>query len=90
MEHETALFYSRHFSRARCREEWHRSGSNFACKRQFTCLIWCLRLAKRHFAMSERKAVIKNADMGEGMQQEAVDIASQVCVGTDRCVTHDA
>ena len=28
--------------------------------------------------MSERKAVIKNADMAEEMQQEAVDIASQV------------
>jgi hypothetical protein len=28
--------------------------------------------------MSERKAVIKNADMSEEMQQEAVDIASQV------------
>lgn len=29
-------------------------------------------------AMSERKAVIKNADMVEEMQQEAVDVASQV------------
>ncbi len=28
--------------------------------------------------MSERKAVIKNADMPDSMQQEAVDIASQV------------
>ncbi len=28
--------------------------------------------------MSERKAVIKNADMTEEMQQEAVDVASQV------------
>lgn len=27
--------------------------------------------------MAERKAVIKNADMGEEMQQEAVDCASQ-------------
>lgn len=27
--------------------------------------------------MSERKAVIKNADMGEEMQQDAVDCATQ-------------
>lgn len=27
--------------------------------------------------MSERKAVIKNADMSEDMQQDAVDCASQ-------------
>ena len=31
--------------------------------------------------MSERKAVIKNADMSEDMQQEAVDCATQVCIG---------
>ena len=29
--------------------------------------------------MSERKAVIKNADMAEDMQQDAVDCATQVC-----------
>ena len=29
--------------------------------------------------MAERKAVIKNADMSEDMQQDAVDCASQVC-----------
>ena len=43
--------------------------------------------------MSERKAVIKNADMSEDMQQDAVDCASQalekyniekVCVALDR------
>ena len=28
--------------------------------------------------MSERKAVIKNADMSEDMQQDAVDCATQV------------
>jgi dynein light chain LC8-type len=28
--------------------------------------------------MAERKAVIKNADMSEDMQQDAVDCASQV------------
>lgn len=42
--------------------------------------------------MSERKAVIKNADMSEDMQQDAVDCASQalekyniekVCVALD-------
>merc|ERR1712100_583236 len=30
---------------------------------------------KRRFKMSERKAVIKNADMSEEMQQDAVDCA---------------
>ena len=43
--------------------------------------------------MSERKAVIKNADMSEDMQQDAVDCASQalekyniekVCVALDQ------
>lgn len=36
--------------------------------------------------MAERKAVIKNADMSEDMQQDAVDCASQVrlCVGDGR------
>ncbi len=28
--------------------------------------------------MSERKAVIKNADMSEDMQQDAIDCATQV------------
>ena len=28
--------------------------------------------------MSDRKAVVKNADMSEDMQQEAVDVATQV------------
>ena len=38
--------------------------------------------------MSERKAVIKNADMPEDMQQEAVDIASQVSTtsSVSRCI----
>jgi Dynein light chain type 1 len=30
-----------------------------------------------HNKMSDRKAVIKNADMGEEMQQDAVDCATQ-------------
>lgn len=30
-----------------------------------------------YIVMSERKAVIKNADMSEDMQQDAVDCASQ-------------
>ncbi|KAE9008445.1 hypothetical protein PF001_g19431 [Phytophthora fragariae] len=34
-------------------------------------------LQQRDGAMSERKAVIKNADMHEDMQQDAVDCASQ-------------
>lgn len=29
--------------------------------------------------MADKHAVIKNADMSEEMQQEAVDCASQVC-----------
>ena len=28
--------------------------------------------------MTDRKAVVKNADMSEDMQQEAVDVATQV------------
>jgi hypothetical protein len=35
-------------------------------------------------AMSERKAVIKNADMSEDMQQEAIDCSTQVRRGV-RC-----
>lgn len=31
----------------------------------------------QHNKMSDRKAVIKNADMGEEMQQDAVDCATQ-------------
>lgn len=31
--------------------------------------------------MSERKAVIKNADMSEEMQQDAIDCATQVRPG---------
>lgn len=34
--------------------------------------MFCLR-----FTMSDRKAVIKNADMSEDMQQDAVDCATQ-------------
>lgn len=34
--------------------------------------------AKQSIRMAERKAVIKNADMSEDMQQDAVDCASQV------------
>ena len=30
--------------------------------------------------MAERKAVIKNADMSEDMQQDAVECATQVCL----------
>ena len=30
--------------------------------------------------MTDRKAVIKNADMSEDMQQDAVDMATQVCL----------
>ena len=32
--------------------------------------------------MSDRKAVIKNADMSEEMQQDAVDCATQVITST--------
>lgn len=34
--------------------------------------------------MSDRKAVIKNADMGEEMQQDAVDCATQVSIRFSR------
>ncbi|XP_012618327.1 dynein light chain 2, cytoplasmic isoform X1 [Microcebus murinus] len=34
-------------------------------------------LPERSFTMSDRKAVIKNADMSEDMQQDAVDCATQ-------------
>ena len=33
--------------------------------------------------MTERKAVIKNADMSEEMQQDAIDCATQVSCRTD-------
>ena len=35
------------------------------------------KILHRPFIMSERKAVIKNADMSEDMQQDAVDCATQ-------------
>ncbi|CAB3374034.1 Hypothetical predicted protein [Cloeon dipterum] len=38
------------------------------------CVITCYRANAR---MSDRKAVIKNADMAEEMQQDAVDCATQ-------------
>lgn len=38
--------------------------------------------------MAERKAIIKNADMSEDMQQDAVDCASQALekVGCELCI----
>ena len=36
--------------------------------------------------MAERKAVIKNADMAEDMQQDAVECATQVCVYNASCL----
>jgi len=38
------------------------------------CVVTCYRANAR---MSDRKAVIKNADMAEEMQQDAVDCATQ-------------
>ena len=38
---------------------------------------WKMWLICFRFQMSERKAVIKNADMSEEMQQDAVDCATQ-------------
>lgn len=38
-----------------------------------TAVMYCFRTNK----MSDRKAVIKNADMSEEMQQDAVDCATQ-------------
>lgn len=38
---------------------------------------WCFTYCCRSDKMSERKAVIKNADMSEEMQQDAVDCATQ-------------
>ena len=38
-------------------------------------------------AMSERKAVIKNADMSEDMQQDAIDCATQARVPDARSMT---
>ena len=35
--------------------------------------------------MSERKAVIKNADMSEDMQQDAIDCATQVTTVVQKC-----
>jgi hypothetical protein len=33
--------------------------------------------------MTDRKAVVKNADMSDDMQQEAVDVATQVPYSAD-------
>ncbi len=41
-----------------------------------------LNLTQTHLKMADRKAVIKNADMSEEMQQDAVDCATQVRVGS--------
>lgn len=38
---------------------------------------FCSRFCHEIIKMAERKAVIKNADMSEDMQQDAVDCASQ-------------
>ena len=38
--------------------------------------------------MAERKAVIKNADMAEDMQQDAVECATQVCVYNNASCLH--
>ena len=38
--------------------------------------------------MTDRKAVVKNADMSEDMQQEAVDVATQVCDPVSRECDH--
>ena len=38
-------------------------------------------------AMSERKAVIKNADMSEDMQQDAIDCATQARIPDARSMT---
>lgn len=38
---------------------------------------FCSRFCHETIKMAERKAVIKNADMSEDMQQDAVDCASQ-------------
>lgn len=47
----------------------------------FSCFILRVSLSSpdnpEHNTMSDRKAVIKNADMGEEMQQDAVDCATQ-------------
>ena len=40
-------------------------------------LSLCLAVHHQPFIMSERKAVIKNADMSEDMQQDAIDCATQ-------------
>ena len=39
--------------------------------------------------MSERKAVIKNADMSEDMQQDAIDCATQVTTQCTSCSSDD-
>lgn len=43
-----------------------------------TCLFFfCRSSSKKDTKMTDRKAVIKNADMSEDMQQDAVDCATQ-------------
>uniref|UniRef100_A0A914VN06 Dynein light chain n=1 Tax=Plectus sambesii TaxID=2011161 RepID=A0A914VN06_9BILA len=61
---------------------WKRSGANGRYDRLHTALlqspVGIARLANTDDEkMSERKAVIKNADMSEDMQQDAIDCATQ-------------
>ncbi|CAM5164858.1 unnamed protein product [Eretmochelys imbricata] len=56
------------------------SPTSFAWKSDFiikSLLICSIRHHQKLFTMSDRKAVIKNADMSEDMQQDAVDCATQ-------------
>ncbi|XP_043355203.1 dynein light chain 2, cytoplasmic isoform X1 [Dermochelys coriacea] len=56
------------------------SPTSFAWKSDFiikSLLICSIRHYQKWFTMSDRKAVIKNADMSEDMQQDAVDCATQ-------------
>ena len=50
---------------------------NFHSSRGFRRTIAVSPVTKRNTMAEQRKAVIKNADMSEEMQQDAVDIASQ-------------
>lgn len=46
------------------------------------CLTYFIADLVNCLKMSDRKAVIKNADMSEEMQQDAVDCATQVYIFT--------
>ncbi|CAD6190297.1 unnamed protein product [Caenorhabditis auriculariae] len=58
-------------------QRWTTRPASFALHSAFCSFRHPTPAAKRTFKMVDRKAVIKNADMSEDMQQDAIDCATQ-------------